>query len=95
MKKIYTDIGGECEYYIIKLSEKRFESHGFQPCDDGWKHYERISEITEYDIKSAAQQYESENAEFLAVMDDLQNWENDYEILTDEEKEIVVNELIK
>lgn len=92
MKKIYTDIGGECEYYIIKLSDTSFESHGLQPCGDGWEHYEMTSEITEEDIKKAAEQYGEEDAEFLAAMDDLQNWANDYEFLTDEEKEDLVKE---
>ena len=92
MKKIYTDIGGECEYYIIKLSDTSFESHGLQPCEDGWKHYEMTSEITEEDIKKAAEQYGEEDAEFLAAMDDLQYWCDSYEILTEEEKEDLVKE---
>ena len=50
------------------------------------------SEITEDDVKKAADQYGEEDAEFLAAMDDLQNWANDYELLTDEEKEDLVKE---
>ena len=50
------------------------------------------SEITEDDIKKAAEQYGEEDAEFLAAMDDLQYWCDSYEILTEEEKEDLVKE---
>lgn len=93
MKKLYKDLGGECEYYIIKEGKNRFSSHGFEPCEEGWKHYQRDCELTDEDIENASDRYGTEDADFMAAMDDLQSWCYDYEVITGKEKEEIIKEI--
>lgn len=98
MKKLYYDVGGECEYYILKVGEMVFTAHGFEPAgqipeEDGWKHYEMHVELTPEDIERATLHYGEENVEFMAAMDELQSWCNDYELITEEEKTEIIEEI--
>ena len=91
IKKLYKDIGGECEYYIVKTGEKSFTSHCFEPYEEGYKYYQKDCFLTVDDIERASCQYGEEDAEFTAAMDDLQYWCTDYDFVTAEEKKEIVN----
>lgn len=82
---------GENEYYILKISERRFLSHGFERDEEGWKHYVRFSELSDEDIENAIESYGEGEEDFLAAMDDLETYGVQYEIVNDiEKKEIII-----
>lgn len=90
MSKLFKDVFGENEYYILKISDRRFLSHGFEREEYGWKHYVRFSELSNEDIENAIESYGEGDEDFLAAMDDLQTYGVQYEIVSNYEKKEII-----
>lgn len=92
-ENLYVDNGGEVEYYILRESEDEYIAHAFRQGDDSWKHWEMPVTVTDEMLAEAVEAYGPEDAEFLAAMDELQQWPLEPEEITEEEKQDIINNL--
>ncbi len=95
-KNLYVDNGGELEYYILRESAGEYTAHAFRIMEDGetWKHWEMRVEVTPEMLETAINSYGSEDADFLAALDELQQWPPEPEELTKDEKENFTKNLL-